>query len=126
MLQIRELYPRRERILPDFSDIVHIRHTALMRQQRKRVNDLTGKALRRQVVNRHIRVLRHIVQQGDTDGILVVHLLGKMKRMENIRQPAFIELVLVRLKCDFQGLFCQMGINHHFTPFLPYTFGNQN
>ena len=116
MLQIRKLHLRRKGIRLDFFDVIHIRHAVIVRHQQKRFGDLPRKALLRQVVNRHLRILHYIMQKSDTDRILIIHLLGKMKRMIHIGNSAFIELVFMRLKRDFQGFFGQVCIQHSITP----------
>ena len=110
--EIGKLYLCGERIRLDPADIVHIRHTVRMSHQRDRLHHLGRKAVGAQLVEGHVGILDNVVQQSDADGVFVVHLLGKVERMIDIRHSALVGLVLMRRKGDFERRLCKLCIEH--------------
>jgi hypothetical protein len=62
------------------------------------------------------------VKKGNYGSVLVLHLLGKVKRMVNVRHAAFVGLVFMRLKTKFNGLFGFLSVNHFITSGKLYHF----
>jgi len=60
-------------------------------------------------------ILDHIVHQGRTDGILIVHPGSHEKGMKHIRIAALVGVILMRLIQDTAGFADKIGIKHKFS-----------
>lgn len=105
MLKVGELDPPGDGVILQLRNVFEIRNGIIMRHERERVRNAFREAHRGDILERIGRVLDNVVQQRSADRFLRIHLLRQMERMENVRQPALVELIPVRLEAEPQSLF---------------------
>ena len=85
--------------------VIHIRAFFIVCKQIDRINNIIGEAALFELLESYRRVLDNIMKKRCADGIFIVHLLRKMKRMKDVRQTALIDLKLMSSKHDFHRFF---------------------
>ena len=95
----------------DGPDVVKIIHALLMGQQADNLHHLRGKFLG-QILQGHSGVFHHIVKQCHGAGQLVGHGLCQMEGVVDIGEAGMVQLAVVGLICNGQGLFGHGGVDH--------------
>ena len=92
---------------------IYYSHTTID-MQADGVDDLL-RELPLQVLERHVRVLDHVVQQRHACRDLIGHLLRHVVRVEDVRHPAQVELSLMCFVGYACGLYRQSGVYQRIT-----------
>lgn len=99
-------------VVLDHSNIVKVRHVALVGQKGKGIHDLIRKAHVPEVVRAKGRVLHDVVEKSDAGPWLIPHLLGKVKGVGGIRDASLVHLPGMGIEAYLERLVGHRRVQH--------------